>query len=122
MTRDLNPTRGGGFRASDVGAGVLLQAQVVALAEELVAAARHFRAGRSERAMVALLPMSLDESELPGRVLRMVVAGVLVISAVTGELVDFGAFRSRITGGDPEVLVAVMVHLLDVFAELDGSL
>ena len=58
---------------SDVG-GVkaLIRAQ-----EEFVVAARHFRAERSWRATVALLPLGLAEEELPGRVLRMVAAGVV---------------------------------------------
>jgi hypothetical protein len=101
------------------GVEALIQTRLVESAEDFVAAARHFRAGSAERAMAALLPWDLAEVELPGRVLRMVAVGLLVIGAATGEPVDLGAFRSRVTDHDPEVLVPVMVHLVGVYAELE---
>jgi hypothetical protein len=99
-----------------------VEARILALAEEFVAAARYVRAGSADRAVAALLPGGLAEAELPGRVLRMVAVGLLVIAAATGEPVDLGAFGSRVTDRDPEVLVAVMVHLVCVYAEWERSL
>jgi hypothetical protein len=105
---------------SDVGVGALSEARVVALTGEFVAAARHFRAGRAERAMVTLLPLGLVEEELPGRVRLMVAAGLVAIAGALGVSVDLATLRWRVTGHDPEVLVDLMVVLVSVFAVLEG--